>query len=173
MTGIDIVTAEDVAVHAIANPLTAKSRQRPKLIPMPCDQKRVYAAFFVPWLGGTPNTERLSFNLIVLMQQAAITFRFEPTSVRYPNARHGYDHIQLSEKLGPNRLDLTSPVAPLPTTYPAFPSPSKDAVTRFLAMMVSMHGYPTGALDIIREAFGGQSSKSKAYVDLIDSMFKK
>ena len=32
----------------------------------------------------------------------------------------------------------------LPTTYPAFPIPSEDAVTRFLAMAVAMHGFPTG-----------------------------
>lgn len=171
--GIDIATVEDVAVHAIANPARPNGHRRLTLIPMPCRQRRVDAAFFVPYLIGAVNLERMSFNLVVLMQQAAITFRFEPGSDQYPDSRHGYDHIQLSKTLGPDRVDLTSPVSPLPTTYPAVPSLSEDAVTRFLAMVVSMHGYPEGSLDIIMEAFGGEASKWKTYVDLTKSMFTK
>ena len=91
---------------------------------MPCKQNRVFAAFFAPWVGNT-GLARLSFDLVVLLQQGSpFGFRLEPGS-QYSVTPHGYDHVQLNKSLGQRQVPLGGTVTQLPTTYPAFPIPSK------------------------------------------------
>lgn len=172
--GIDIkiATNQAEADRAVLSPFrpAAMNGRKMVLIPMPCRQNRVYAAFFAPWISGTQQGE-LSFDLVVLLQQGPpFAFRFEPTS-RYSNSAHGYDHVQLNQKLGREMVPIAGSLSQLPTTYPAFPVPSNDPTTRFLAMAVAMHGYPKGVDDILRDAFDGKPRKMhKAFLDMTTTM---
>lgn len=164
---VDIATQQAAAENAVTNPFRPRSANgNPmRLIPMPCKQNRVYAAFFAPWLGGTGRTG-LSFDLVVLLQQGSpFAFRFEPGS-HHSVTPHGYDHVQLNDSLGQRQVPLKGGVVPLPTTYPAFPIPSKDPVTRFLSMAVAMHGFPSGVDDVLDDAFKGRANKQKTYLDI-------
>lgn len=164
---VAIATQQAAAENAVTNPfrpLSANGNPM-QLIPMPCKQNRVYAAFFAPWVGRT-GPAGLSFDLVVLSQQGPpFAFRFEPGS-HYPVTPHGYDHVQMEETLGQRRVPLAGAVTPLPTRYPAFPIPSKDPVTRFLAMAVAMHGYPTGVDNVLQAAFQGNANKRKTYLEI-------
>ena len=134
---------------------------------MPCKQNRVYAAFFAPWLFSrtSSNLQDLAFDLVVLSQQEpAIAFRFEP-STPYQNGSHAYEHVQLNRLLVGGGTQLKHAVVP-PTTYPAFPIPSNDPLTRFLAMVVTMHGFPRGIDNVLRDAFNGRATDVKKYMDL-------
>ena len=137
-----------------------------RLIPMPCKQNRVYAAFFAPWVGGTTGTAGLSFDLVILSQQGSpFAFRFEPGSQSSTTA-HGYDHVQMNESLGQKQVPLAGVATPLPTTYPAFPIPSRDPVARFLTVAVAMHGYPSGVDNVLQAAFQGKANRRKTYLDI-------
>ena len=170
--GVDIAENQTQAEIAVAAPvkLNDSTGRQPKLVPMPCGQRRVYAAFFVPWFGSSADLDQLCFDLVVLTQQGKpIAFRFEPGS-KHQQTTHGYDHVQLNETLIGGQTILTEALSPLPTTYPAFPIPSKSTVTRFLAMAITMHGYPKGIDTVIRDAFNGQSRKALEYWNLTKNM---
>ena len=68
--GVDIATKKRVADRAVSSPFRpfASNGNPMTLIPMPCTQRRVFAAFFAPWLGRA-GPQGLSFDLVVLMQQ--------------------------------------------------------------------------------------------------------
>lgn len=169
--GIDIASHQAVADYAVTSPFrpSATNGNPMRLIPMPCRQSRVYAAFFAPWIGGSDPSE-LSFDLVVLLQQGPpFAFRFEPAS-QYSNSAHGYDHVQLNQKLGRAMVPMVGTLPQLPTTYPAFPVPSKDPATRFLAMAVAMHGYPQGVDDILGDAFNARPRMRRAYMDMTRMM---
>lgn len=169
--GVDIAEKNAVAERAVTSPFrkSAVNRNPMRLIPMPCKQNRVFAAFFVPWVG-SGGRGGLSFDLVVLSQQGPpFAFRFEPRS-QYPMTPHGYDHVQLNESLIQRQVALQGAVSALPTRYPAFPIPSKNPVTRFLAMAVAMHGFPSGVDDVLDGAFKGQASKRKTYWDMTATM---
>ena len=164
---VDIATQRAAAENAVTNPFRPLSSNgnSMRLIPMPCEQNRVYAAFFAPWISGT-GPAGLSFDLVVLSQQGPpLAFRFEPGS-QYSVTPHGYDHVQLNESLGHQQVPLGGGVTPLPTTYPAFPIPSKDPVTRFLAMAVAMHGYPSGVDKVLQAAFQGKANRRRTYMEI-------
>ena len=168
---IDIATQQAKAEIAVTNPYrpSAANNNPLRLIPMPCTQNRVYAAFFVPWISGANPTE-LCFDLVVLMQQGSpFAFRFEPAS-QYNNSAHGYDHVQMNQKLGRENVPLVGSLPHIPTTYPAFPIPSKDPATRFLAMAVAMHGYPQGVGDILSDVFAGFPNKRRIYLNMTRAM---
>ena len=170
--GVDIATQRAVAERAVTSPFRPSARNGVpmKLIPMPCKQNRVFAAFFAPWVGGT-GPAGLSFDLVVLLQQGSpYAFRFEPGS-QYSTAAHGYDHVQLNESLGQRHVPLGGAPSQLPTTYPAFPIRSGDPVRRFLAMAVAMHGYPSGVDDVLDRAFKGRPNKRKRYLNITKAMF--
>jgi len=172
--GVEIATKIRVAESAVASPFRpfAENGNSMKLIPMPCKQNRVFAAFFAPWLGRADRAG-LSFDLVVLLPQGRpFAFRFEPGS-QYSATTHGYDHVQLNEALGQRQVPLGGAVGPLPTTYPAFPIPSEDPVTRFLAMAVAMHGYPSGVDNVFDDAFKGQPNKRKTYLDMTTTMLRR
>ena len=171
--GVDIATKMAVAENAVIRPFRPFSGNgNPmRLIPMPCKQNRVFAAFFAPWHGPAGRTG-LSFDLVVLLPQGPpFAFRFEPGS-QFSVTPHGYDHVQLNVSLGQQQVPLVDAVSPLPTTYPAFPIPSKDAVTRFLAMAVAMHGFPNGLDNVFDDAFKGHAKKRKTYLDMTRTMLK-
>lgn len=161
---VAIATQQAAAENAVTNPfrpLSANGNPM-RLIPMPCTQRRVYAAFFAPWVGRT-GPAGLSFDLVVLSQQGPpFAFRFEPGS-QFPASAHGYDHVQMEETLGQRQVPLAGVVTPLPTRYPAFPIPSKDPVTRFLVMAVAMHGYPSGVDRVLQAAFQGKANRLRTY----------
>lgn len=135
---------------------------------MPRGQDGVYAAFFAPWVSARGNGDSVSFDLLVLQRDRAIAFRFEPGSTR--SAVHAYDHVQLSETLGGREVGLTQLLSPMPTEFPAFPLRSHDNVTRFLALVVAMHGYPDGIDRILGAAFSGRPNEHKAYFDITRAM---
>ena len=90
------------------------------LIPMPCKQKKVFAAFFTPWLGRN-GWKQLSFDLVVLLADgSSIAFRFEP-SAQPSGTAHGYDHVQLNEKLGQQQVELDGAVSPAADDLPRVP----------------------------------------------------
>ena len=164
---VDIATQPAAAENAVTNPFRplASNGNPMRLIPMPCKQNRVYAAFFAPWVGGA-GPAGLSFDLVVLSQQGSpFAFRFEPGS-DYNATAHGYDHVQLNESLGKRQVPMEGAVTPLPTTYPAFPIPSKDPVTRFLTLAVAMHGYPSGVDQVLDDAFKGKANRRKTYLEI-------
>ena len=171
--GVRIAEHVSLARQVVAKPFNpyAENGGEMILIPMPCKQRKVFAAFFAPWLSPR-GWQHLSFDLVVLLAHGSpIAFRFEPAA-RRGNGAHGYDHVQLNEMLGQGQVQLDGAVAPLPTSYPAFPVPSQDALTRFLAMMVAMHGFPNGVDDVFDKAFKGQAKTRKKYLDMTKSMLK-
>ena len=131
--GVDIASNQEAATRVVVSPYVVNKSPDNylKLIPMPCEQRRVYAAFFTLWQSNatSPNPQSLAFDLIVLSQQGpAITFRLEPANLDH-KTRHGYDHIQLSKTLARRSVSLKDALSVLPTTYPAFPIPAKDPLT--------------------------------------------
>ena len=173
LIGVRIAEHVGLARQVVAKPFNPSAGNGGEmiLIPMPCRQRRVFAAFFAPWLS-SQGWQYLSFDLVVLLAHgSAIAFRFEPAA-RRGNGTHGYDHVQLNEMLGQRQVELGGAVAPLPTTYPAFPVRSQDALTRVLAMMVAMHGFPNGVDDVFDRAFRGQARTRKKYLDMTKTMLK-
>ena len=173
--GVEIAADEGATQYAATNPYrpAGNSGQSLKLIPMPCKPRDVSAAFFVPWIEGTDSTE-LSFDLVVLIDQdspRSIAFRFESAS-QDSKSTHGYNHLQLSSSLGKGQVNICNALTPLPTSYPAFPVPTKDSARRFLAMAVAMHGYPRGIDDILDKAFKGQPNKRKTYLKMTMEMLQ-
>lgn len=175
--GVHIASNENIAERAVVSPFVANSSGSDslKLIPMPQKQKSVYAAFFAPWLSrqGSKDQQNLAFDLVVLTQQGpTMAFRFEPAST-YPNSTHGYDHVQLNESLGQRQVSLDYAITNLPTTYPAFPIPSKEPVTRFLSMVVSIHGFPCGTNSVIQTALNGRSPLIRSFRKLTSEMLTR
>ena len=171
--GVGIATTISTAAYAVSKPFQphAGNGVPMTLIPMPCKQNHVFAAFFAPW-HGQAGPATLSFDLVILLRQGSpFAFRFEPGS-HYSVTAHGYDHAQISQSLGQRQVPLGGVVSPLPTTYPAIPIPSKDPVTRFLAMAVAMHGFPSGVDDVFDNAFKGQPKRRKIYLDMTVAMLK-
>ena len=167
--GVKIADSQWNAESAATNPfkLAATSGKQMQLIPMPCKHRNISAAFFVP-LAGRNNQSDLSFDLVVLLEQGSpctFAFRFEPAS-QDSGTTHGYDHMQLSNSLCQRQVTLCGVLSHLPSKYPALPIPGKEPVTRFLAMIVSMHGYPRDINEILNRAFNGELKKSKTYLEL-------
>lgn len=166
--GVDIATKIGAAARAVTRPFEPEAGEPMRLIPMPRKQSRVFAAFFAP-LAGPGGRDGLSFDLVVLSQQGGpFACRFEPGSPR--GGTHGYDHVQLNESLGHGKVELDGAASPLPTRYPAFPIPSANPVTRFLAMAVSMHGFPDGVDRVLDDAFQGHALKRKTYLEMVFHM---
>ena len=171
--GAPIATREQDAMRAVENPFDPDS-QRPDrmyLLPMPRGFRKVTAAFFAPWAASQSGSTRLAFDLVVLRQSKHIAFRFEPASKG--EGTHGYDHVQLSESLGRGQVKLDNPLSPLPVTYPAFPIPAQDAVTRLLALVVTMHGYPLGAQQVLQRAFGNRLNRRGLYLKMTKAMLHR
>jgi len=171
--GVEIVDSEWNAQRAAIHPfkLAGNSGNRAMLIPMPCEIRNISAAFFLPWTK-TDNQSDLSFDLVVLLDNDSpytFAFRFEPAS-RDDGTTHGYDHMQLSNSLCLRQVSLSGVLKHLPSSYPALPIPGNAPLTRFLAMIISMHGYPRDVIKILSQAFNGNSNKREKYRNLIRKM---
>ena len=140
-----------------------------RLLPIPRGHRRVPVAFFAPRVVSPCDSPGLAFDLVVLQQMTPVAFRFEPGS-RLGGA-HGYDHVQLSGSVGGGKVQLLR-APPLPATYPAVPTPTRDEVARLLALIVAMHGYPDGVKDVFRRAFGGRLSRHGLYLRMTEAMLE-
>jgi len=136
------------------------------LVPIPCERKGMTGAFFAPV---TSAVAEPSFDLVILMANGHIAFRFEPADGG--GSSHGYDHVQLSKSIGHRSLRLPGTLDWLPDSYPAFLVPGRCVASRFLAMIVAMHGYPEGVREVLVEALTpNESSQWKEYLGLVDRM---
>ena len=61
----------------------------------------------------------------------------------------GYSHVQFTRTV----LNSVCPFGPtwLPTNDPAFPTPARDPLEMFLAMVVAVHGFHGGMDTLLRE----------------------
>ncbi len=167
--GVRIVGNEAQAAQALSRPFNTGSDDGTQytLIPIP-NVPKVRAAFFAPWREKDADLNAWSFDLVVLRQQP-IAFRLEPGT--QDSSSHGYDHVQLSESLGGRRVELRNSLSALPTSYPAFPIPSANTGTRFLALLVAMHGFPE-EMKWIETAFKGAPGKKRHYFERVKEMLK-
>ncbi|MYH15507.1 MAG: hypothetical protein F4149_10080 [Gammaproteobacteria bacterium] len=100
-----------------------------------------------------------------------MAFRIEPADTATGWA-HGYDHIQLCKTIG--RRGVTLPNVPdwLPESYPAFPIPGNSLVSRFLAMVIAMHGLSDGKVDeLLQRVFPGRVKLRREYGNIIQRLF--
>ena len=169
--GVEIAACEWSAMNAATVPF--RPGKSMLLVPMPCKPKNKPTSFFVPWTDGEFNTD-LSFDLVILLDQSPhpFAFRFEPAEQGI-SSTHGYNHVQLSKSLGKREVPVDNVQTYLPTTYPAFPIPSKDPIHRFLSMAVAMHGFPYGFNDILGDAFQGDRSKFRKYRNMTKEMLRE
>lgn len=167
--GIQIAEHEHIASRAVVRPFSPNSDDPTHLvlIPMPCCPPGMDSAFFTPV---TNSSAEPSFDLVTLTKGGQIAFRFEPGDAA--GHAHGYDHVQLSRSIGRRAARLPSAPDWLPDSYPAFPIPGQSAVSRFLSMVVAMHGYPDGVRDVLTEMFSNRDAVWGEYLRLIDRMLE-
>ena len=168
--GFDIADNEHLALRAVVAPFSAHGGGDFRMIPMPRMPRRVGSGFFAPIVPASADRALTAFDLVVIgAQDKPIAFRFEPGHVG-PAQRHGYDHVQLSEKVARRSVELNRAVSPLPVSYPAVPLPSYDAATRFLALLVAMHGFPEGTQGVVEEVLGGRMGLVRSCMDAVDCL---
>lgn len=164
---VKIAETEAVAYRAVA-PLFGSQGSDPVLIPMPCNAKGVSCAFFVP----VPRSNgRTSFQLVVLAGAGQLAFRIEPAD-KESGWAHGYDHMQFCRTIG--RRGAALPNAPkwLPESYPAFPIPGSSMVSRFLAMVIAMHGFSDiQVTHLLQNVFPSDAMLKQKYRDVIQRLF--
>ena len=168
--GFEIADQAWVAEQAVTSPFSPQKSGQYRMIPMPRMPRRVSSAFFAPTVSLPADRTATAFDLVVVgPEERPIAFRFEPPD-ESPEARHGYDHVQLCEKVAHREVELKGAVTPLPVSYPAFPLPSHDPTTRFLAMVVALHGYPDGVEDVVDGALKGRVVMVKSCLDTVRGM---
>jgi hypothetical protein len=94
---------------------------------------------------------RASFDLLLLCHNGKwLGFRFEP---RDDNGSHGYSHVQMSRKVKSNDAseEIGGLVDWVPDHYPAFPVRGSNPLQMFLSLVTSIHGYPGGIDEVLRE----------------------
>lgn len=162
-----IADNEYMANQAITRPFRPNQDDpdRLVLVPMPCERKGMAGAFFAPV---SSSIAEPSFDLVVMMTKGNIAFRFEPGDE--DGWAHGYGHVQLSRSIGHRSLTLPGSLDWLPDSYPAFLVPGQCVASRFLAMIVAMHGYPKGTSEILDEADPSEQQLWRKYLGLIDRM---
>ncbi len=162
---VDIATNAPQANRAINKPFEPGSRAKLLLIPMPHPPKRAFRAFFalVKNTRGDP-----SFDMVILPanEGCPVAFRFEPGEQE--SSTHKYEHVQLSRKIGHKSIQLPNIPEWIPDSYPAFPIPSNDLASRFLTMLIAMHGYPEKVEDLLEKMFKGKRERN--YQQLMKSM---
>lgn len=167
--GVDIADNEQLALRAVVAPFSDREGGDFRLIPMPRMPRRVASAFFAPIGHASADRMLTAFDLVVVNEARPIAFRFEPGHVG-AEQRHGYDHVQLSEKVARRSIELNRAVQPLPVTYPAVPLPSHDTTTRFLAMVVAMHGFPDGTRRVVEEILEGRMGSVRGCMEAVDAL---
>ena len=149
--------------NAVMSPFTPGRQSELALIPMPCNPSGVSCAFFAPI--GNPGIG-MSFDLVVLNNGGQIAFRFEPKD-SIPGTTHGYEHVQLSKSIGHRTRRLPQSPDWLPDSYPCFPIPGKCVVSRFLTMVVAVHGYPNGIDNVLQQIFQSRPKQAQDYLACI------
>lgn len=156
--------------EAVMSPIRP-TRGMLRLIPMPCDARGVTCSFFVPVLSHNSCT---AFHLVVLAGDGQLAFRIEPGDVG-SGWTHRYDHVQLCKSIGHRSYRLPNAPEWLPESYPAFPVPGECIISRFLAMIVAMHGFADSLKEVFDEVFKGKfdsRSLSRRYLDIANDLFK-
>lgn len=138
------------------------------LIPMPCDPKGVTCSFFAPVRSHNLHT---SFHLVVLAEEGQLAFRIEPGDVG-PGWTHRYDHVQLCKSIGNHSYTLPNVPNWLPESYPAFPVPGGCIVSRFLAMIVAMHGFADSLNAVFDVIFPSRPMLRKKYSEITKDLLK-
>lgn len=144
---------------AVMSPFTLDGQSELALIPMPCSPSGVSCAFFAPIRASTTG---LSFDLVVLTNGGQIAFRFEPKDT-IPTTTHGYEHAQLSKSIAHRTRSLPQSPDWLPDSYPCFPIRGNSMVSRFLTMVVAMHGYPIGIDNVLQQIFQNRPKQARDY----------
>ena len=98
-----------------------------------------------------------------------ICFRLEPAA-RNGEARHGYDHVQLSWRFNGKQSVPQEPLKWLPDSYPAFPMPGKCSLDRFLMLVAALHGFPACTRTVLAEIWTGWPRRGQEYVDRVHSL---
>ena len=167
--GHSVVIAEHEAIASRA--VNGSSRYQGSglvLIPMPCEAKGVCCAFFAPVTRSNGST---SFRLVILAGEGHLAFRIEPADTA-AGWTHRYDHIQLCKTIERGGIPLPNAPDWLPESYPAFPIPGNCQVSRFLAMVISMHGLELVEVDkILRRVIPNRSSLRREYGNVIQRLF--
>ena len=137
-----------------------------EFIPMPTlTDSAIEWAFFSPRRESDDSDDGWVFDLFLLLPGGKhIGFRLEPAD-RYPNARHGYSHVQLCWRFGHKAVQPASPLHWLPDSYPAFPLPGRESLDRFLILVVSMHGFPGGTPELLRDLQPGRPALAQQYAE--------
>lgn len=95
---------------------------------------------------------RTSFDLLLLCHDGQwLGFRFEPPD---DIGSHGYSHVQMCRKIkahGAGDDDVEGLVDWVPDHYPAFPVRASDPLQMFLSLVTSVHGFPGGVDEVLRE----------------------
>ncbi len=164
--GIEIASPELVNKTVMSPISTAQSILT--LIPMPCDVKGVTCAFFAPVVSHNSHT---AFHLVILAEGGQLAFRIEPGDVG-AGWKHRYDHIQLCKSIGHSSYALPNAPDWLPESYPAFPVPGGSVVSRFLAMIVSMHGFADDLNKVFEEMFPARPVLGEKYSCIIKKLLK-
>lgn len=139
-----------------------------RLIPMPCDARGVTCSFFAPVLS---HNSRTSFHLVVMAEKGQLAFRIEPGDVG-PEWTHRYDHVQLCKSIGHHSYTLPNVPDWLPESYPAFPVPGKSIVSRFLAMIVAMHGFADSLKEVFEKIFPARPMLGEKYTGIIKELLE-
>ena len=158
------IAERDTVKRAVMQPFNPGSSEL-VLIPMPCRPKGVTCAFFLPVRGAGAV---VTFELVVLLGPGELAFRIEKGQNR-PGWAHGYEHIQLCKSIGCDTHRLQRVPSWVPVSYPAFPVPGRTTASRFLAMIVAMHGF-ADSLSNVLEIFDGRSMRRKEYSKYVKSL---
>ena len=140
--------------------------QRELFVPMPkCPSEDVDWCFFLPM--NANDKQRLFLRLFLLIKCSGnnwLAFRFETGG---PATRHAYSHVQITQHV----LESASKFGPhwLPCSYPAFPTPARDPLEMFLAMMVAVHGFHGGIDTLLIEIFQ-EANDARKYMRKLDEM---
>ena len=162
---VEIAEKHHNAKNAVMSPFKIGGQSELALIPMPCSPSGVSCAFFAPIRAPSNG---LSFDLVVLSNGGQIAFRFEPKDT-IPTSAHGYEHVQLSKSIGHRTRSLPQSPDWLPDSYPCFPIPGNSMVSRFLAMVVAIHGFPIGIGEVMQQIF--RPVLARKYFDCVQRLF--
>jgi len=116
--------------------------------PMPNKNQdnHIEQCFFAPL---RVDDQRMSFDLLLLCGEGnCLGFRFEP---RDYEGTHQYGHIQMNRRMHKGNVSVGGLPTWIPNHYPAFPLHASDPVAMFLSMVTSVHGYPGGIDELLKE----------------------
>ena len=176
--GSEIADNDAEAAVTIQTIYDENNADRLRFIPMPKRPKAgIERCFFLPIRqfikGGTLTA---SFDLFLLVAgRNCLAFRFEPAHA--PSSAHGYNHVQMSQKLL-RKTVVANTLSWLPDTYPAFPLhvATSDPLRMFLSLTTAVHGYgrsyASGMSVLLQDIFqaAGRAPEAPAYLSVLNSV---